>query len=71
MKKRVLRLLLAAGILTVAAAGFAGCSKKTECAICGQVKSCTQKEYFGEKVYLCSDCAKGMDALEDLGNLLG
>ncbi|HIV25440.1 MAG TPA: hypothetical protein IAB71_06590 [Candidatus Scatomonas pullistercoris] len=71
MKKKVMRVLLTAGLLAAAALGTAGCSKKTECALCGQVKNCSEKEYFGEKVYVCGDCAKGLDALDSLGGMLG
>ena len=53
MKKKVMRVLLTAGLLAAA------------------VKNCSEKEYFGEKVYVCGDCAKGLDALDSLGGMLG
>ena len=37
---------------------LAGCQKKVECDICGEVKMCTTKNLDGEKLNICKDCQK-------------
>ena len=41
---------------------LAGCAKKTTCEMCETKQKCKQKEYFGEKVWICKDCESIMDA---------
>ena len=45
-----------------------GCSKKTECDICEEVKKCNSKKIMGEKIWICDDCQDKLDALGSLFN---
>ena len=47
---------------------LAGCSKKTECDICEEVKKCNSKKIMGEKIWICDDCQDKLDALGSLFN---
>lgn len=63
MKKRVIAALLAA--LTILS--LAGCGKFT-CDMCGEEKSGKkhQTELLGEKITICDDCYKDLEALANL-----
>ena len=59
MKKFVLLALIS--LATVV--GFVSCAKKGTCDACGKENvTVKEKEAFGEKAYLCEDCAKIFDA---------
>lgn len=77
MKKRVLKVAVLVGLMTLMTVGFAGC-KKTECENCGEKAKCSTYEstLLGD-VELCKDCKKeikeaekeldkAMDELKDL-----
>ncbi len=64
MKRKVLAV---AGVTLMMALSLVGCgTKKTECAMCGEVKECKQLEYEGEKAYFCDTCYDLMEGLIDL-----
>lgn len=64
MKKKTLKVVVVAGLLTLMMVGFAGC-KKTECEGCGEMKSCStyESELLGE-LELCKDCKSEMKEAE-------
>ncbi|MBQ9767005.1 MAG: hypothetical protein IJW37_02750 [Lachnospiraceae bacterium] len=64
MKKRTLKLVVVAGLMTLMMVGFAGC-KKTECEGCGEMKSCSTYDsaLLGE-IELCKDCKSEMKEAE-------
>ena len=64
MKKKTLKVVVVAGLLTLMMVGFAGC-KKTECEGCGEMKSCSTYDsaLLGE-VELCKDCKSEMKEAE-------
>ena len=51
-KKIIATLLVVLSFATL----LAGCSKKTECDICEEVKKCNSKKIMGEKIWICDDC---------------
>ncbi len=54
MKKKI----VASVIMIMCLFSLAGCQKKVECDICGEVKMCTTKNLDGEKLNICKDCQK-------------
>lgn len=62
-KKIIATLLVVLSFATL----LAGCSKKTECDICEEVKKCNSKKIMGEKIWICDDC---QDKLDDLAHYL-
>ena len=67
MKKRVSKILVIAFTTAMMAMSLAGC-KKVECDICGDKKSCTKYEMFGEEINICKDCKKDLESLGSLFN---
>lgn len=57
MKKKVLKTVMVAMMVCSLGVSLAGCSKKTECDGCGEVKKCKEYNVLGEKIMLCGDCA--------------
>ena len=60
MLKRIIAIILA--VLMIAAI-MVGCSTTHECSICGEVKSCTKKTILGQEIYICDDCATGINSI--------
>lgn len=58
MKKRLMRALLLVSIMMMF---ITGCSKTTDCEICGDEAKCKSKECDGDKIYVCSDCQEDID----------
>ena len=63
-KKIIATLLVVLSFATL----LVGCSKKTECDICEEVKKCNSKKIMGEKIWICDDCQDKLDALGSLFN---
>lgn len=71
MKKKALKVIALAGIMTLMMVGFAGCKAKTECDVCGEKAVCSsyKSDLLGD-IEVCKDCKKQLegaaDALKDL-----
>lgn len=63
-KKIIATLLVVLSFATL----LVGCSKKTECDGCGEVKKCKSKKVMGEKIWICDDCQDALDAFGSLFN---
>ncbi|HEX3021998.1 MAG TPA: hypothetical protein VHP81_06370 [Lachnospiraceae bacterium] len=61
--RKLARVIVMVSLLTVM---LCACGKKVECDFCGEVKSCTEKSLFGEKIYVCDDCIDEFNA--EMGN---
>jgi hypothetical protein len=61
MKKRIIGFVL---VTILCMTVFTGCGK-TQCSICGEMKSCKTKTILGEKVSVCNDCIKALGALSN------
>lgn len=66
MKKKALKVTALAGIMTLMLVGFAGCKKKTECDICGELARCSsyKSELLGD-IEICKDCKKSLEEAAD------
>ena len=60
--KKVRKFGAIVGLMAVMMSALAGCANKTTCEMCETKQKCKQKEYFGEKVWICKDCESIMDA---------
>lgn len=63
MKKKLVRAIAFAGMMTMVALSAVGCSKKVECDFCGEMKKCKTQTIFGQEIHYCSDCEKEINAL--------
>lgn len=63
MKKKLVRAIAFAGMMTMVALSAVGCSKKVECDFCGELKNCKTKTVWGEEVHYCNDCKNEIDSL--------
>lgn len=59
--KKLAKVMLVVGLMSMM---FSACDKKVECSVCGETKSGTTKDIFGEKVSFCNDC---VDDIKSLG----
>lgn len=62
MKKRYSNILVLVSILTLLTIGLSGCSKAT-CYFCDKEAKCSQINFIGERVDICSDCKKDYDSI--------
>ena len=54
MKRKQMKKMMMLAVIGVIL--VTGCGKKEICDFCGEKKSCTSKEVFGETVKICDDC---------------
>ncbi len=63
MKKKLAKAAVVASMMVMVALSAAGCGKKVECDLCGEVKKCKTETILGEDIHYCSDCEAQINAL--------
>lgn len=70
MKKAIKKVGLLVGMVGLMTMTLVGCSKKTECELCGETKKCYEYEASAggetETGWFCDDCAEDMESLFSL-----